>query len=530
MKLHYFLILCLISVPPLVSSQSFSSQPLASRLNSLKKEAGIVSISTLTKTHGGKDIIVAELGSGDRDNKPGIAVIGGIDGRYLYSTEVVVQMMERIVSQKPEVLDEVSFYFLPDMTPDASAQYNASLRYERQENARPYDDDRDGKTDEDGYDDMNNDGMITWMRILDPVKGEWMIHPDNPAVMVKADPSKNEKGEYMVIREGFDNDGDKKINEDLPGGIIFNRNFTFNYPYFGYGAGENAISEEETRALAKYLFDKWNIYAILIIGPENNLSSYSDLKAEMKDKKIPSSVHKKDKEYFEATVGLYKQSVRLADSAAVKPSGGDLLSWAYFHYTRFAFSTPGWNFPPNNNNMGSAEYDYLKWASQQGLKDQVVEWQSIDHPDFPGKKVEVGGIKPFSLYNPPATLIDTITIQHLDFLLKLASMHPALTFNDIKVTSKGQGLYMIEAEITNTGRMPTMSAMASQSKWVKLLRIDLTPSDKQEIIGGKRTFLFNRMEAGETVKVSWLVTGKGTMKIKAGSPQTGFIDRNIELN
>jgi len=530
MKLYHLLIPCLISLPALVSSQSPGNQSLASRLNSLKKDAGIITISTLAKTHGGRDIIVAELGSGDRNNKPGIAVIGGVDGRYLYSTEVVMQMMESMATQKPAILDEVSFYFFPDMTPDASAQYSSSLKFERQENARPYDDDRDGKTDEDGYDDMNNDGMITWMRIKDPAKGEWMIHPDDPAVMVKADPSKNEKGEYIVIREGFDNDSDKKINEDLTGGIIFNRNFTFNYPYFDYGAGEHAISEEETRALAKYLFDKWNIYTILIIGPENNLSSYSDLKAEMKDKAIPSSVHEKDREYFEAVSGVYKQSLRLADSSAVKPSGGDLLSWAYFHYNRFAFSTPGWNFPRNRKNMGSADYDYLKWASGKGLKDQVVEWQTVKHPDFPGKKVEVGGIKPYLSFNPPPAVTDTMAERHLDFLLKFASMHPALSFNDLKVTSKGNELYMVEAEITNTGRMPTMPAIAPGTKWIKLVRLDLTPSVKQEIVGGKKTFLFNRMAAGETVKVTWLVTGKGSMKIKAGSPQTGYITKNVDLN
>jgi hypothetical protein len=530
MKFHYLFFPVLISITAMINAQYNTKQEIAARLNSLKQKTDIASVSSIAKTSGGNEIIVAIVGKGDKDNKPGIAVIGGVNGPSLASTEIVMQMMEKIVSQKPAILDEVSFYFFPQVSPDASSQYFEPLKYERKENARPTDDDRDGKTDEDGYDDLNNDGFISWMRIKDPVKGEWIVHPDNPAIMVKADITKNEKGEYIVMKEGFDNDKDGKINEDLPGGVIFNKNFSYNYPYFGYGAGENAVSEEESRGIAKFLFDHWNIFAVLIIGHENNLSGFCDLKTNFTDKKIISSVSEKDKSYFEAVVNLYNNTVKLGDPSPVAPSGGDMLSWAYFHYNRFAFSTPGWNVEIKKNNKGSAESDYLAWASGKGLTNLTTEWQKVSHPDFPGKNVEVGGIKPFLTLNPPIQALDTVSDHHLDFLVRLAGMHPALSFNEVKITDKKGGMYMIETELSNTGKFPTVPYLAPSSTWVKKVRLDISLSRDQQIIGGNNVFLFNNIVPGEPVKATWLIIGKGKITLKAGSPQTGFITKNIDLN
>lgn len=513
----------------MLSAQYNDSEALANRIRELQQKSKIVSTSSIVKTLGGKDIFLVRLGTGDVDNKPGIAVIGGVSGYSLASTEIVMQMIEKMISQNPGITDEVSFYFIPDVTPDASARYFAPVKYEREENANPYDDDRDWKTDEDGYDDLNKDGFISWMRIKDTVKGEWFVHPENPSVMVKADITKNEKGDYIVIREGIDNDKDGKINEDNEGGVIFNKNFSFNYPYFTHGAGINAFSEEETRALARFLFDHFNIFAVLCIGPDNNLSKYSDLKAGILDKIIPAVIPDDDKPYFERTVHLYNSLVKLNEYDDSAPKGGDLLSWSYFHYTRYAFSTPAWNVMSNKNNMGSRDFDYLKWASDNKFDGQVIEWQKIQHPDFPRKEVEVGGIKPFLSLNPPIEALDTVSSRHLDFLKSLAGMHPELSFNDIKVEKRNPDLYYLQAEITNTGKFPTMTSLAVNSKWVKIIQLEANLAQKQEIIGGRKTFQFYRIKPGETVKGEWLIKGKGTVKLKTGSPQTGFISKDVEL-
>jgi hypothetical protein len=519
----------LSALPGLLSAQYSNHEQLAARIKKLEAATHLVSATTLAVTPGGHEIFLIRAGTGDADSKPAVAVCGGSDGSLPYTTEVVMQMAERLVAQHPDVLGEVTFYFLPNLSPDATEQYFTTLRYERIRNRTPNDDDRDGLTDEDGYDDLNGDGMITRMRVADPVKGDYIVHPGNPAVMVKADVTRGEHGEYLLLTEGFDNDKDGRINEDLPGGTLFNRNFSFHYPYFGEAAGENAFSEPETRAVAQFLFDHWNIYAVLCVGRENNLTEYNDLAADLADKSIPAAVQEKDKPFFESVVHAYKNRVHLSDSAKVNPAGGDLLSWAYFHYNRFAFSTPAWNVAKDKNDRGSAEYDYLKWATARNLPDASLPWKAVSHPDFPGQTVEVGGILPFAACNPPLAYLDTAAMRHVEFLSDLGAMHPALQFNRVKVTPTGKNVFLIEAEITNTGRFPTMTSLAVNSRWVKKIRLEITPGRGQTVAGGRRIFLFDRILPGETVKSSWLVTGKGTVTLSAGSPQTGTTARDVEL-
>ena len=481
----------------------------------------------LTRTAGGHDIYVITTGSGDTGNKPGVAIIGGVTGPARYSTELVLRMAERMAGSA--LTDKVTFYFFPDMTPDAGSAYFSSPRYERERNAVPVDEDHDGKTDEDGYDDMNGDGIISWMRVRDTVTGSWIIHPGNPMVMVKADPAKNESGKYILMKEGFDNDGDGKINEDVEGGVIFDKNFSFNYQDFSPGSGINTLSEKETRALAKFLFDHWNIYSVFAIGPGNNLSDYNDLGVDLHDKSLPATVSKADKPFFERMVKVYNENVNLPERSVSPPEGGDLLSWAYFHYNRFAFSTPAWNIKKEKDDHGSTEYDYLSGKTAGDVSGESKEWEKIDHPDFPGRTVEIGGIKPFAIANPPNSAMDSTTDNHFKFLTELAALHPELSIDVKRVIGRGDNIFQVEAEVMNSGGFPTMPELAVKSRWLKKVRVELKTNPGGEITGGRQVILFDRIEPGETRKLNWIIRGGGIVTISAGSPQTGYVNRIVEL-
>jgi hypothetical protein len=84
--------------------------------------------------------------------------------------------------------------------------------------------------------------------------------------------------------------------------------------------------------------------------------------------------------------------------------------------------------------------------------------------------------------------------------------------------------------MTNAGKFPTMPALAVESKWVKKVRLDMLTSGTQKVMGGSKVFLWDRIVPGETVKAAWLINGKGKISLNAGSPQTGYINREIELN
>src|SRR6267142_2999431 len=204
-------------------SQNYSNQAqLSQRLKSLESSySSWVKLQSLTKTVGGKDVWVLEIGGGDRASHPAIAVLGGVEGPHLLSQELAMGFAEKLLAgvQKDSIkdlLNTAAFYVFPSLSPDAAEQYFARPRYERSANSTPTDDDRDGGVNEDPFEDLNNDGLITTVRIEDPA-GKWKTHPADERVLVMANADKGERGKYILISEGTDNDKDGKWNEDPEG-------------------------------------------------------------------------------------------------------------------------------------------------------------------------------------------------------------------------------------------------------------------------------------------------------------------------
>ena len=213
-----------------------------------------------------------KIGAGAMDQKPAIAVVGGVEGYHVLSVELALQFAEKLVANHASVLDKTTFYVFPNMSPDAYEQYHAALKYERRGNAVAADHDRDGRSGENGYTDLNGDGLITWMRVEDPT-GEWIVSKEDDRVLVKADRAKGEAGKYSLYKESKDDDKDGKFAEDPKEGIAFNKSLTYKFPVFEPLAGDIAVSQKESRALLDYLFDQWNIFAFVTFSPANNLSS-----------------------------------------------------------------------------------------------------------------------------------------------------------------------------------------------------------------------------------------------------------------
>ncbi len=270
-------VLYAVFIIPLTAGIFPDNATLTTRIRALaKSHPSLCSVSTVCTTAGGTDLLALTIGRGENGEKPGIAILGGIDGRYIHSREMAISFAEEILrrADEPEIsalLDQVTFYVLPDVSPEASAQYFSGLKFERNFNSNSTDNDRDFATGEDPAEDLNGDGMITLVRIADPA-GTFLPSSADNRIMVTADPAKGEKGIYTVISEGIDNDGDGLYNEDGEGGVAFNSNFSHNYEEFGLNAGTHALSETETRAVADFLYDHFNIYMTIAFGPQDNLS------------------------------------------------------------------------------------------------------------------------------------------------------------------------------------------------------------------------------------------------------------------
>ena len=209
--------------------------------------------------------------------RPGLLIAANFEGDHLYGSALAMFVADYLVKNaaKPEVkkaLEAAVVYVLPRVNPDGAEAMWAPAKWGRRTNAKPFDDDNDARTDEDGPDDLNGDGVITVIRVPDP-NGAYLVDPDDKRLMRKADPKKGEKGAFSLYGEGLDNDGDGFINEDPPGGVNINRNFMHEYPYYKPEAGRYMVSEAETKAVLAWVLKHRNIAAILTFGESDNLIS-----------------------------------------------------------------------------------------------------------------------------------------------------------------------------------------------------------------------------------------------------------------
>jgi len=269
---------------PAVVAQDFSSyhnyDAMTKELKSLvNANNSIAKIESIGKTLEGRDLWVVTIANPDGaplDERPGMFIGANFEGDHLIGSEISLSVINHLLKNynsddavKKSINDHV-YYIIPRINPDAAEKMFESIKTGIKTNIHEYDSDNDGRMDEDGPDDLNNDGYITMMRVKDE-NGQYMIDKDEPRLMKKADPSKGESGVYSIYWEGIDNDNDGFINEDPEGGTDINRNFMHEYPYFKDDAGWHMVSENESRALMEWIIKHRNIAIMLNFGESDNL-------------------------------------------------------------------------------------------------------------------------------------------------------------------------------------------------------------------------------------------------------------------
>ncbi|RZK50638.1 MAG: peptidase [Pedobacter sp.] len=545
MKKHYLFSLFFLMLCGQGFSQNqldYSSEAvLNQRVKNLsQKYPQWIKSSVLTQTQGGKNIWLLKIGIGDDTKKPAIAVVGGVEGKHLLGVELAIGFAEQLLAKPSDsvqnLLQKHSYYVFPNMSPDATEQYFAKLKYERNGNANASDYDRDGKVNEDGFDDLDGNGKITMMRISDPT-GTYKLNPDDSRSLILADAGKGEKGLFKLMMEGIDNDKDGQFNEDGEGGIQFNKNNTYNYKPFGPGSGDYPVSEKENRALLDFLFDAFNVYAVVSFGPMNNLSNPLNFNPAGVAKRIISGWYEQDVKANSLVSERYNKILKVKDAPRVQADAGDFSQWAYFHYGRYSFSTPGWWVPKVAPDTAKREralqnedpvVSYLRWAASQGITNTYTPWKKVNHPDFPDQVVEVGGIDPFVLQNPPYKMVPELVHKHTQFLETLAQMAPSINFVNVKTEKLSDGLTRISLDVLNEGDLPTYTKVGDRSYFLKKINVKLQLNNNQEVLSGRRMQNLESIPGKGASKLTWLVKGSGKIKIEASSPTTG--SKSIELS
>ena len=282
-----------------VSAPTTTSDPIAGYHNhaaltrvlqeAVREKSDIARLTSIGKSLEGRDIWVVEIGNragADPAERPALLVVANLDGNQLVGSELSLGIIDYLLDgygtdgDITTSINESAFYIIPRANPDGAERMFAGIQSGQPTNARPVDDDNDGRVDEDSFEDLNGDGYITLMRVADAM-GAYMVDDADPRLMKEADAAEGETGTHSLYWEGIDSDSDGFYNEDPAGGVNLNRNFQHKYPYYEVGSGPHMISELESRAIMDFVITHRNIAAVLTFGPHDNLVNSPNNKGEL---------------------------------------------------------------------------------------------------------------------------------------------------------------------------------------------------------------------------------------------------------
>lgn len=569
-----FVLICVtllaVGLPLVRGAEYYDNKSLGRRLASLvERNSALVRVDSIALSMRKRKVWLIELGKGtkqDRQMRPAMLVVAGIEGSDLIGCTAAVTWVEHLAEQYQDdaeiikMLQTTTIYIVPRLNPDAAEYFFARLKIETSSNHKPVDDDHDGLLDEDGPEDLNDDGLITWMRIEDP-EGEYILDPKDDRLLLKADHLKSEVGAWRYLREGVDNDHDERWNEDGQGGVNFNRNFPYGYKFFAEDAGVHPVSEAETRALADFVIEHPNIALVVTYGSADNLSKAPE-GAEPAGRREPmTEIHQDDAGYYRVMGEFCREALGLEKELEGALVPGAFSDWMYYHRGRLSLAARAWSpavaveiseaaeekeeqdseSEREENNKGEDAKDdedkrnqqerkELKWFDEHA-PEAFVEWQPFEHPDFPGRRAEVGGYRPFALTNPPAEMVDEIADKHAGFLTKAAQRLPRIGVRKIECRHLGRSVYEVEIQVENTGFLPTVLEHGRTTREVHPTRLVMELDDESFLSGSRITNLPAIRGSGGMVELRYIVRVPEQEKIdfEVVSMLAGKVKSSVEL-
>lgn len=511
----------------------------------------LVKIESVGKSIQGREMWVATITNwevGEENRKPGFWIDGGIHANEIQANEVALYtawfLAEMHGENKfvQELLRDRVFYILPSMSPDSRHAhfYEPNSTNSPRSGLREVDDDRDGLVNEDSFNDLNEDGHITQMRIRDP-NGRYKSHPKYPNLMVPVEPG--EKGEFTLIGiEGYDVDGDGRANEDGDGSYDPNRDWPWKWEpgYVQRGAFRYPFSLVENRNMAEFVLKHPNIAGaqtyhntggMLLRGPGSKQDAY-----EASDLRVYDRIGKTGERilpgyrYLNVANDLYEVW------------GGE-IDWFHqmlgvFTFTNELFVSYNYFHQPSGSQEQSHEFDQLLLFG-----DGLVEWEEVDHPTY--GKVEVGGFKKNWGRQPPGFMLQEECHRNMAFTLYHANQMPLLKVQSVSVKSLGDGLQEVTAIVENERLTPTHSAIDLKQKITPPVSIQLESSDLKVLTSHYSSDVLMRnptvqnkspkevkvpsIPGSGIVYVRWIVSGKGSGKITVTSVKGGSAESQISI-
>lgn len=491
-----------------------SGDELVARLEALAKSSGApYSTRTIGFSLEKRPINLFVFGEQDlSQHRKAILLVGGMDAVQLASPACVVESVAAILRDKPALLKSTRVYAIPVANPDARARALAAGQ-PCATNARTVDTDRDGAVDEDAPADIDGDGAITGMRMIAPAgkPATHLVDSVDPRIVRTPNRDKGERATHLIAAEATDADGDKQSGEDPREGVDLDRNFPHRYPEFAANAGQFQLSEPEAMAIANFVREHPDILTAVVFGRHDTLVNFPDTKDNDSTGRTPMVYHPDDHGLYREIAKLWKDTTKIERSAN-QDLAGSLVLWLANHRGIAAVAANGWSRPelpkPPEGTPAPPETGDPERAAWLAVSDTMYggagfrPWTEFKHPTL--GTVEVGGFAPFLRESPNAEQADALAKASSAFVAALAERQPQLEVSSPAVTFLADGLVRIELRITNTGAVPTATAMSTIADVAPpiIVRVPVKP---EAVLSGRPVEKIERLAAGESRDFSWLL-------------------------
>jgi len=528
----------------------------------------LLTLESIGSSYGGREIMLMRINNpatGPEMSKSAMYIEANIHGNEIQGGETCLYtiwyLMENYgrIDKITQLVDERVFYIIPSVNPDGRDYFMHGTGQGSRTGHVPVDNDNDGLYDEDPADDMNGNGVIETIRKYVPGEGTHRISHLDPRLMEEV--PQGEKGDWIILgREGTDDDGDGRVNEDPVGGYDPNRNFAADWQpdYIQRGAMDYPFQLPETSAVNEFLMAHPNIAGMQTYHNSGGMIL-----------RPPGSEHRgeftaEDLEAYDVLgetgarmLPFYEYMILWSDLYTVH---GGVLDWTNDGLGIISFSNELWNgdqyftspdlkedqqdpFSPITPRQGVANLffdDLLEFGNE------YVEWAEFDHPVY--GRVEMGGWKKTRGRLPPRFMQEELAHRNMAFTLFQADEMPMMAVGETRVEKIDDDVYRVRIDFTNSKIAPTIIEAAAQNKVVPPDLI-VVEGDVEVLNAGwvenkfapgaslridqhdlKRIMVRNGHPGRVTRTLEYLVRGDGEMTIRYVSVKGGTVETTVGLN
>ncbi len=525
-------------------------------------------LESIGKSYQGRDLwvlTVTDFDVGSPEHKPAMWVDGGIDADEVIATEAALGLVHRLLtSADPSIqalLRTRVFYIAPAVIPDASELHHTTPERPRDTTLRPWDDDGDGETDEDGVEDLDGDRQALQMRVRDPA-GSMTVDERDSRLMRRRRPG--DAGPFFsVYSEGIDNDEDGDYNEDRLGGIDPNRNYPGNWSLGQGGSGPFAGSELELRAMLDFIIAHPNIAASQHFHSSGGVvlrpPSVPDMSLPEPDLQLYLAMARRGLEvtgYSLATSvydwnwprgsrntkggQLYRNKegeIRGmpgggggANNSANYPAYGGSIDALYQLFGVLAFANEIYQMGDDSDGDGRIDgVEQLSYNDNELGGAAFKEWTEFEHPQL--GSVEIGGWRKFGQNNPIGDRLADEVRRNVDFAIMQARHTPLLVVSEAQSEALGGDVQRITAVVRNEGYQPTELAVRRGNDRAVPVRARLDVGNGIELLSASARMDIGTIGGYGEGEVEWLVRAPdgGNVTVVVWHPKGGRASATVNV-